>query len=76
MRAGRGDLIRQEREITMRISGGNRFNRHWHRWSPLDQSVETDKVCECGAVRTWNGKKWVVKYGKTVLKQDLKKQEK
>lgn len=58
----------------MRISGGDK-GKHYHRWNPLDKNIDTDKVCECGAVRTWNSKKWVVVHGKKVLKQDMKREK-
>lgn len=51
----------------MRASGGNK-DRHWHKWNPMDKKTDTDKVCECGAIKTWDSKKWVVKQGKPVQK--------
>lgn len=50
----------------MRLGGGNP-NRHWHHWSPLNNDVKTVKHCECGAIRKWNGKKWVVRKPKTPM---------
>jgi hypothetical protein len=48
----------------MKMSGGNRFNRHWHNWTPCNNDISTRKTCVCGAVRYWNSKKWVIKPAK------------
>jgi hypothetical protein len=42
----------------MKMGGGNK-HRHHHHWKPVTHRL-VNRACECGAVRKWTGKRWVV----------------
>lgn len=42
------------------ILGGGNPSRHWHQWRPITHLL-VDRTCSCGAIKRWNGKRWVVK---------------
>ena len=42
------------------VHDGTQRMSHRHRWTRLAKCKQTGKICDCGALKWWNGQRWEI----------------